>query len=213
MTSSLVAENYAKHGESQELPSNHLTGSLASSIHRLRDTVGVEGGFFVFGDLSVKLEGRFRLRFTLYEREDRIDSPNFRYISELITNVFTVYSPKQFPGMAESTFLTRSFSDQGVKLRLRKDPRPVNARKRHREPSDLTRPIFDHQSKRSHYAQVASNLSYEDNERGDTASPRTTDGLKSSSSIELPPMATSSDELLAFSTESFDWQNLDPQYY
>lgn len=27
----------------------------------------VDGGFFVFGDLSVKIEGEFRLRFSLFE--------------------------------------------------------------------------------------------------------------------------------------------------
>ena len=27
----------------------------------------VDGGFFVFGDLSVKIEGDFRLKFTLFE--------------------------------------------------------------------------------------------------------------------------------------------------
>lgn len=26
-----------------------------------------DGGFFVFGDLSVKIEGEFRLRFSLFE--------------------------------------------------------------------------------------------------------------------------------------------------
>ena len=34
-----------------------------------------------------------------------------------------VYSARNFPGMAESTFLSRSFGDQGVKLRIRKEPR------------------------------------------------------------------------------------------
>lgn len=27
----------------------------------------LDGGFFVFGDLSVKIEGEFRLKFTLFE--------------------------------------------------------------------------------------------------------------------------------------------------
>lgn len=29
--------------------------------------IGIDGGFFVFGDLSVKVEGVFRLSFSLYE--------------------------------------------------------------------------------------------------------------------------------------------------
>lgn len=34
-----------------------------------------------------------------------------------------VFTPRAFPGMSESTFLSRSFGDQGVKLRIRKEPR------------------------------------------------------------------------------------------
>jgi hypothetical protein len=30
-------------------------------------TMILDGGFFVFGDLSVKIEGDFRLKFTLFE--------------------------------------------------------------------------------------------------------------------------------------------------
>jgi hypothetical protein len=30
-------------------------------------TMILDGGFFVFGDLSVKIEGEFRLKFTLFE--------------------------------------------------------------------------------------------------------------------------------------------------
>lgn len=55
-----------------------------SSLHRLKDVdntgecesvysydgvliASLDGGFFVFGDLSVKIEGEFRLRFSLFE--------------------------------------------------------------------------------------------------------------------------------------------------
>ncbi|CAG8537854.1 16914_t:CDS:2, partial [Acaulospora colombiana] len=40
-----------------------------------------------------------------------------------MSDVFTVYPPKTFPGMSESTFLSRSFSDQGVRIRIRKEHR------------------------------------------------------------------------------------------
>ncbi len=34
----------------------------------MADTMALtDGGFFVFGDLSVRMEGRFRLRFNLFE--------------------------------------------------------------------------------------------------------------------------------------------------
>lgn len=152
MTSSLVSENYGESPDKdQELPSNYLVGSLVSSIHRLRDTDNVEGGFFVFGDLSVKREGRFRLRFTLYERDESSSSPSFYFVSELITNVFTVFSTKLFPGMADSTQLTRTFSNQGVKVRLRKDSSGMAARKRNRGVADVTDEFLDRQAKRSSY--------------------------------------------------------------
>jgi Velvet factor len=44
-----------------------LAGTPVSSLHRLRDSTEMDEGFFVFGDLSVKVEGNYRLRFTLYE--------------------------------------------------------------------------------------------------------------------------------------------------
>lgn len=49
----------------------------------------------------------------------------------IVSNPVTVHSSKTFPGMCESTFLSRSFSDQGVRIRIRKDhhvkpKRPVN---------------------------------------------------------------------------------------
>ena len=64
-----------------------LSGTVVSSLHRLKDSDNAgtcsrvvfpdgvvrlinflaDGGFFVFGDVSVKCEGQFRLRFTLFE--------------------------------------------------------------------------------------------------------------------------------------------------
>ncbi|KYK61049.1 VosA [Drechmeria coniospora] len=151
MTSSLVPENYGESPREQEVPSNYLVGSLASSVHRLRDTDNLEGGFFVFGDLSVKREGRFRIRFTLYERDQSSSSPSFLYVSELITNVFTVYPTKLFPGMTDSTPLTRTFSDQGVKVRLRKDSSGMAARKRSRNTSDAADNYLERRPKRGSY--------------------------------------------------------------
>jgi len=97
-------------------PSTALAGTLVSSLHRLKDVDNSDGGFFVFGDLSVKIEGEFRLKFTLFEmRRDQVT-----YLKTIISERFTVSPPKSFPGMMESTFLSRSFADQGVKLRIRK---------------------------------------------------------------------------------------------
>lgn len=114
---------------------NPLVGTIVSSLHRLKDTNNQDGGFFVFGDLSVKTEGTFRLRFTLFQMQNN----ECLQITSITSNPFAVHTGKNFPGMSESTFLTRSFSDQGVRLRLRKDSRSMTTRKRNAQSADLSR--------------------------------------------------------------------------
>lgn len=115
------------------LPSGaSLSGTITSSLHRLKDDSNVDGAFFVYSDLSIKAEGQYRLQFNLYEMRDVLDyrqgeqpkmSREAFYLDSVTTNSFPVYVPKQWAGMGESTQLTRTFSDQGVRLRLRKEPK------------------------------------------------------------------------------------------
>ncbi|KAI9678813.1 MAG: hypothetical protein M1817_005872 [Caeruleum heppii] len=107
-----------------ETPQTALAGTLVSSLHRLKDHDNNDGGFFVFGDLSVKIEGVYRLRFSLFE----MLKSEVVHIKSIISEPFTVFATKNFPGMAESTFLSRSFGDQGVRLRIRKEPRTMMKR-------------------------------------------------------------------------------------
>lgn len=69
----------------------------------------------------MKVEGTFRLQFNLYQMQ-QVDCV---HIASITSDSFPVLSAKNFTGMAESTFLTRTFSDQGVRLRLRKEPRTL----------------------------------------------------------------------------------------
>ncbi|CZT40912.1 uncharacterized protein RSE6_00585 [Rhynchosporium secalis] len=122
MTASLLSES-----DKDKLPAAagpggaSLAGTLVSSLHRLKDAEMVDGAFFIFGDLSIKHEGRFRLQFTLYEmRQDEC-----AFVSLVVSNSFPVLSGKNFAGMTESTSLTRHFSEQGVRLRIRKEPRSL----------------------------------------------------------------------------------------
>ena len=105
-----------------------LAGTLVSSLHRLKDISNKDGGFFVFGDISVKVQGTFRLHFSLYEFHK--DHNEIHFLTESISEKFKVLLPKDFKGMEESTYLSRAFSDQGVRLRLRKEPRGVMGNKR-----------------------------------------------------------------------------------
>jgi hypothetical protein len=42
-------------------------GSIVSSLYHLKDTEGKQGAFFIFPDLSVRMEGTYRLKFTMYQ--------------------------------------------------------------------------------------------------------------------------------------------------
>ncbi|KAI1362513.1 velvet factor-domain-containing protein [Xylaria arbuscula] len=96
-------------------------------------------GYFLFPDLSVRHEGRYRLVFSLYELIkndgdlDR-DAPEPEAGShqlptdachrmDLRSADFTVFSAKKFPGLTESTTLSRTVAEQGCRVRIRRDVR------------------------------------------------------------------------------------------
>lgn len=113
-----------------------------------------EALYFIFPDLSVRQEGKYKLCFNLYETtkhlEDRdISEPGGDFtVSEHATNPvyptedcywrmdiksanFTVYNAKKFPGLAESTVLSRTVAEQGCRVIIRRDVRM----RRRRHPS------------------------------------------------------------------------------
>ncbi|WEW55869.1 hypothetical protein PRK78_001302 [Emydomyces testavorans] len=108
----------------------------------------VQAGYFIFPDLSVRHEGYYRLNFSLYEEvKDPKDEDKDRGIPrpllptrprtgeprepdeyiffrlDVKTTPFTVYSAKKFPGLAESTMLSRTVAEQGCRVRIRRDVR------------------------------------------------------------------------------------------
>ncbi|KAF2478718.1 velvet factor-domain-containing protein, partial [Neohortaea acidophila] len=113
-----------------------LTGTpVAGMVYLERPT---RAGYFIFPDLSVRHEGKYRIVFSLFEEvkdakdEDCIadhEKPiGWRngYIShrvEIRSQPFNVYSAKKFPGLAESTPLSRMVADQGCRVRIRRDVR------------------------------------------------------------------------------------------
>lgn len=95
-------------------------------------------GYFIFPDLSVRHEGKYRLSFSLYEElkspkdDDKItDSlqalePQGVHVThrlEVCSEPFTVFSAKKFPGLTESTTLSRTVAEQGCRVRIRRDVR------------------------------------------------------------------------------------------
>ncbi|CCA73392.1 hypothetical protein PIIN_07346 [Serendipita indica DSM 11827] len=99
----------------------YTTGSVVSSLYHLKDTEngGEDAGFFVFPDLSVRTEGSYRLKLALFE----VVGSHVQFCKSVYSRAFYVYTAKKFPGMEESTPLSMSLSDQGIKIRIRKDVR------------------------------------------------------------------------------------------
>ncbi|KAF2271591.1 uncharacterized protein EI97DRAFT_387518 [Westerdykella ornata] len=110
-----VNEPLAKNG------SNVLLGCLASSLHRLKDVDNQDTAFFIWGDISVKIAGEFRLHFSLFNLHK--DTNEVQYLGSITSDKFRVVPPRDWKGMQESTYLSRAFSDQGCRLRLRKEPK------------------------------------------------------------------------------------------
>ncbi|KAM3545964.1 Developmental and secondary metabolism regulator VEL1 [Beauveria bassiana] len=120
-----------------------LTGVPASGMAYLDRPH--EAGYFIFPDLSVRHEGYFRLSFSLFEttkEEKDFDlepasdlPPGVDWRMEIKTNPFNVFSAKKFPGLMESTTLSKIVADQGCRVRIRRD---VRMRKRDAKPASAS---------------------------------------------------------------------------
>ncbi|GAB7353765.1 hypothetical protein MBLNU459_g4155t1 [Dothideomycetes sp. NU459] len=122
MTCSLVPGGEGSE-HSHVLAAQALCGQMVSSLHRLKDTNNEDGGFFVFGDVSVRLLGRHHLVFSLFEL--RKENGEVAFLKSVTSEPFDVVQQKAWHGLEESTYLSRAFSDQGVRLRLRKENRTM----------------------------------------------------------------------------------------
>ncbi|KAI4935979.1 hypothetical protein J4E85_001307 [Alternaria conjuncta] len=109
-----------------------LMGQLVASPSVAKDEHDAEGCFFCFPDLSCRTHGKYRLRFVLM----RIDPMNLHVggfspiLTEVLSDVFTVYTAKDFPGMRPSSALTRALKLQGCNIQVKKGNEKALARKR-----------------------------------------------------------------------------------
>lgn len=111
----------------------NLIGSLSASAFKLTDPNGKVGIWFVLQDLSVRTEGNFRLRFSFCNvglppardgstnGQGGITTGKTPILASCFSDVFQVYSAKKFPGVVESTPLSKCFATQGIKIPIRKD--------------------------------------------------------------------------------------------
>ncbi|KAG0198352.1 hypothetical protein BGX28_008205 [Mortierella sp. GBA30] len=105
-----------------------LMGSLVVSPVLLNNAEGVPGWYFSFPDLSIRTEGVYTLKFSLmrfgsFDFLNNEDGHASTLVAEEISEPFTVFSAKKFPGMTESTELSKAFAKQGLKIPIRNDLR------------------------------------------------------------------------------------------
>ncbi|KAF1918214.1 velvet factor-domain-containing protein [Ampelomyces quisqualis] len=111
-----------------------LTGTPVAGMAYLERPT--PAGYFIFPDLSVRHEGKYRLSFALFENLSEVkdldpDDPDVifdgnhfvTHRAEVKSAPFTVFSAKKFPGLSESTALSRMVAEQGCRVRIRRDVR------------------------------------------------------------------------------------------
>ncbi|KAJ2700810.1 hypothetical protein H4218_001798 [Coemansia sp. IMI 209128] len=122
-------------GGAADIPSTQSLGSMSCTVRnligasvttgaKLVDVDGSSGVFFVFPDLSIRKDGEYRFRFSFFDlKSDTSDILNTtaQIKARTFSEPFRVYSAKQFPGMIESTPLSKHFAKQGVKIPVRKE--------------------------------------------------------------------------------------------
>ncbi|KAJ3166110.1 hypothetical protein HDU88_003657 [Geranomyces variabilis] len=96
-----------------------LCGSLVSPCYVFTDLDGQKTLFFAFPDLSVRTSGQYSLRFSLFD----IGQDSSHAIAFVLSGLIEVYPAKMFPGMTESSALSKCLARQGVKLHIRSDIR------------------------------------------------------------------------------------------
>jgi hypothetical protein len=135
---SLIATLW-KADEDEPMPGDSLIGVRTVSISPFKDYNSQYAGTFVFGEMSVGVLGTYRIHFTMVEFN--LVEQCFQQVGSITSDKFNVVAPKDFTGMDDSTFITRSLAEQGVRLRLRKEPRAVAGSKRkhqHDSPISIT---------------------------------------------------------------------------
>ncbi|KAI9809701.1 MAG: hypothetical protein M1825_000133 [Sarcosagium campestre] len=109
----------------------NLIGSLSASAFKLADPDNKLGVWFILQDLSVRTEGTFRLKmnFVNVGEGNNLNTGSAPVLASTFSDVFQVFSAKKFPGVIESTGLSKCFATQGIKIPIRKDgPKALNNR-------------------------------------------------------------------------------------
>lgn len=112
----------AAQGSSDGPASRRLMGTLVASPYGAKDENGRAGTFFVFSDLSCRNPGKYRLKFTLIRLDATCMLPGTKHptVAHITTDVFSVYTAKDFPGMRASSALLIALRKQGLNVGVKK---------------------------------------------------------------------------------------------
>nr|POE63212.1 velvet complex subunit b [Quercus suber] len=103
----------------------NLIGSLTVNASRLNDPDNNTNYWFVLQDLSVRTEGFFRLKMNFIDvgatTGGGLNKGKAPVLAWVFSDAFQVFSAKKFPGVIESTALSKCFASQGIKIPIRKD--------------------------------------------------------------------------------------------
>ncbi|KAI9204607.1 velvet factor-domain-containing protein [Polychytrium aggregatum] len=98
-----------------------MFGTLVSQAYFLSDMSDEQGVFFIFDQVCVRIEGRFRLKFVLndLDQSEIVNTGGAYSLASVKSEPFIAYGWKQFPGMQLTTPLTLRFANQGTGLHVR----------------------------------------------------------------------------------------------
>lgn len=115
-----------------------LMGTVVSSPFVGMDENNEEGCFFCFPDLSCRTPGSFRLRFSLVVIDPlkTVAGSRMPICAVAMSDVFTVYNAKDFPGMQASTALTKRLKEQGCLISIKKGNDKNNSNHAHDDSDD-----------------------------------------------------------------------------
>jgi Velvet factor len=125
----------------------NLIGSLSASAFKLNDMNDVFGIWFVLQDLSIRTEGWFRLKLNFVnvgqpttsaqptsavngQVSQTVTKTTAPVLASIFSKPFRVYSAKKFPGVIDSTDLSKLFANQGIKIPIRKDPVAIGGKRK-----------------------------------------------------------------------------------
>ncbi|KAK9452686.1 velvet factor, partial [Dipodascopsis uninucleata] len=106
-------------------PIKNLIGSVVATAFKLHDAQSRLGVWFILQDLSVRTEGEFKLKAS-FQPVMVLNTGTAHVQATCFSAPFRVYIAKKFPGVIESTELSRCFAMQGIKIPIRKDQKSQN---------------------------------------------------------------------------------------